>query len=178
MSTALNDQHGAQRALRTVLGRFATGVTVMTAVHGGARAGITVNSFTPLSLEPPLVMWCLRRASTSRPVFASASHFAVHVLAADQRDLAVRFAGPGDRFAGVTARTGPHGVPLLDGAVATLLCRRGRLVPAGDHLVLVGTVVTHSGRPGPALIFHDGDYLTSSPTDTPAQHRAGLSSAG
>ncbi|MDF9816912.1 flavin reductase family protein [Streptomyces sp. SPB162] len=147
-----------QRPLRSVLGRFATGVAVVTAVRRGRPAGLTVNSFTSLSLDPPLVLWCLNRASTHRAAFTAAPHFAVHLLGADQRELAIRFAGPGDRFDRLSTRPGPHGVPLLDGTIGTLICRRDRIVPAGDHLVLIGEVLDHHAEPGAPLLFLDGRF--------------------
>lgn len=149
---------GGRRALRDVLGRYATGVAVVTTWHQGRPAGVTVNSLTSVSLDPPLVLWCLNAASGSRRAFTEAAHFAVNVLAATQRDLAVRFTGPGDRFAALPVHTGPHGLPLLPGAIAVLLCRRAQVLPAGDHLVLLGTVTDHSSSPGPALLFADGAY--------------------
>jgi flavin reductase (DIM6/NTAB) family NADH-FMN oxidoreductase RutF len=121
-------------------------------------AGLTVNSFTSLSLEPPLILWCLNRASGCRAAFTTAGYFAVNVLAADQYETALGFAGPGDRFAGRACRTGAHGLPLLERTVGTLICRRDRIVPAGDHLVVIGEVLDHSARPGAPLLFVDGAY--------------------
>ena len=152
------DQH---RALRDVLGRFATGVTVITTRYGGQWLGLTVNSFTALSLEPPLVLWCLRRKSATCAAFVTTEHFAVNILAADQRNLAEQFAARGERFAGVAARAGPHGLALLDGTVGALICRRNRVFPAGDHVVLIGSVMHYNARPGPSLLFLDGTYHTS-----------------
>jgi len=150
---------GARAALRGTLGRYATGVTVVTARHGARAAGVTVNSFTSVSLEPPLVMWCLHRRSRSLPLFARAGSFAVNVLGSGQRDLAARFAGPGDRFQGVPLRRTAHPMPLLAGTVATLVCSLTRLVPVGDHVLLIGEVLDHRASPGPPLLFHDGSYL-------------------
>jgi flavin reductase (DIM6/NTAB) family NADH-FMN oxidoreductase RutF len=160
-----------QRVLRDVLGRYATGVTIVTTVHDGQMAGLTVNSFSALSLEPPLVLWCLRRESASYRAFAAAGHFAVNVLAADQRDLAIRFAGRGERFQGTPVRPGRYGLPLLSGTVAVLVCRRERLIPAGDHAILVGAVLDHELRTGLALLFLDGEYHTG-PASTRIAARA------
>jgi flavin reductase (DIM6/NTAB) family NADH-FMN oxidoreductase RutF len=146
------------RALRDVLGRFATGVTVLTTVYRGSATGLTVNSFTSVSLEPPLVLWCLRRSSACRPAFASASHFAVNILAAQQQELAARFAGPGDRFSHLPVRVGPFGLPLFDHAIGMLICRRDRIMPAGDHIVLLGRVLNCWARAGAPLMFLDGAY--------------------
>ncbi|MFR9797283.1 flavin reductase family protein [Streptomyces sp. MS06] len=148
-----------ERALRDVLGRYATGVTVVTCAGApGGPAGLTVNSFTSVSLDPPLVLWCLALSSRARPAFTAAEYFAVNVLAAGQRDLAARFAGPGDRFRGLAVRSGPHGEPLLPGAAATLCCRRSGLVPAGDHLLLLGAVEQHTRTGRRVLLFADGAY--------------------
>jgi flavin reductase (DIM6/NTAB) family NADH-FMN oxidoreductase RutF len=150
---------GQHRTLRSVLGRFATGVTVITTLHGGGQwVGLTVNSFTSLSLEPPLVLWCLHRKSATLTAFVAAKHFAVNVLAADQRNLAERFAGRSERFAGVALRTGRYGLPLLEGTVGTLICHRDRLIPAGDHVVLIGSVLDYDARQGPPLLFLDSTY--------------------
>lgn len=148
----------ARRPLRDVLGRYATGVTVVTTRWQAGPAGLTVNSFTSLSLEPPLILWCLNRVSGSRAAFTAARHFAVNVLAADQYETALGFAGPGDRFAGRAYRTGAHGLPVLERTVGTLICRRERIVPAGDHLVVIGEVLEYSAGPGAALLFVDGAY--------------------
>ncbi|MEU8588403.1 flavin reductase family protein [Streptomyces sp. NPDC048664] len=149
----------AGRALRAVLGRYATGVAVVTCRGaGGEPAGMTVNSFTSVSLDPPLILWCLARSSRGLPAFTAAEHFAVHVLAADQRDLAARFSGPGDRFAGLATVPGPHEEPLLPGAAATLCCRNAGIVPAGDHLLLLGAVEHHARTARRALLFADGAY--------------------
>jgi flavin reductase (DIM6/NTAB) family NADH-FMN oxidoreductase RutF len=149
----------ARAALRSTLGRYATGVTVVTATHRGRAAGVTVNAFTSVSLHPPLVMWCLRRGSRSLPLFVGAGSFAVNVLGSGQRDLAARFAGPGDRFHGVPLRRTAHPMPLLAGTVATLVCSLTRLVPAGDHVLLIGEVIDHRASSGPPLLFHDGRYV-------------------
>lgn len=149
------------RALRNVLGRFATGVTVITTLHRGQQVGLTVNSFTSLSLEPPLVLWCLHRKSATHTAFAAAKHFAVNVLAADQRKLAERFAGRGERFTGVALRAGRYGLPLLDGTVGTLICRRDQLIAAGDHVVLIGSVLDYDAHQGPPLLFLDSTYHAS-----------------
>jgi flavin reductase (DIM6/NTAB) family NADH-FMN oxidoreductase RutF len=149
---------GGHRQLRDVLGRFPTGVTVMTTVHHGVRAGVTVNSFTSLSLDPPLVLWCLHRDSATMPAFTSAADFAVNILAAGQQDLAIRFASRGERFHGVATHDGPGGLPLLDATVGTVICRRDRIFPAGDHIVFIGVVRDYLASPGSPLLFVDGGY--------------------
>jgi flavin reductase (DIM6/NTAB) family NADH-FMN oxidoreductase RutF len=148
----------AARRLRDVLAKFPTGVAVVTTVHRGHPVGLTVNSFTSVSLAPPLVLWCLGRGSRCRPAFRAAPHFAVNILAAAQHRLAVRFAGPGNRFAGTATHPGPGGVPLIEGAAACLVCRTRRLVTAGDHMIVIGEVIDHGMRADPPLMFTAGDY--------------------
>src|SRR6185369_10777126 len=102
---------------RAALGMFATGVTIVTArTADGGTVGLTANSFNAVSLQPPLVLWSLSRSAGSMPAFARGSHYAIHILAANQRALAERFASKGiDRFQGVPWHEGVSGAPLLDG---------------------------------------------------------------
>ncbi|MCY1143622.1 flavin reductase family protein [Actinoplanes sp. Pm04-4] len=150
------------RALRDALGTFATGVTIITmAAPDGSPGGLTVNSFTSVSLDPPLVLWCLRRRSRWRPVLAAAGRFAVNVLASHQRQESRRFAGrdesPFDRTAW---QPGPDGVPLIDGALAHFVCRKRQDVDAGDHVIILGEVEGFSVGEGEPLVFHGGGYFT------------------
>ncbi|MGC5013434.1 flavin reductase family protein [Streptosporangium sp. DT93] len=147
--------------MRDALGQFATGVAVITAVTGrGDRLGVTVNSFTSVSLDPPLVLWCLSRRAPSAPAFAEAGRFAVNVLAADQEHLSRRFATPlPDKFAGVETRLTPAGVPVLAGTLAHFACRTVTTYEGGDHLIFVGEVEHFHGTPGgEPLVFHSGTY--------------------
>lgn len=162
----------AHLALRDALGRYATGVAVLTCTDPHGRpAGVTVNSFTSVSLEPPLVLWCLARTSGSRAAFTGAGHFTVNVLAAGQRELAVRFSGPGDRFADLPLPLGPLGDPVVPGAAATLCCRLTRVVPAGDHLILLGAVEGHTAAPSPVLLFADGAFHEGPAPRSPRDRR-------
>ncbi|MFF5176269.1 flavin reductase family protein [Micromonospora sp. NPDC000089] len=161
---------------RAVLRRQAATVTVVTAVARGTdpaclggigaplRAGFTATSFTSVSLDPPLVSFCLGVASSSWPVLARAEYVAVHLLAADQREAARVFATSGiDRFAAYPGWTvGPYGLPLLDGVLARLLCRVVRRVPAGDHtLVLAEPLALGPGVDADPLVHHRGGYTTA-----------------
>lgn len=149
------------RQLRDVLGSFATGVAVVTTrAADGQPVGITVNSFASVSLDPPLVLWSAQRGVWPFDVFATASHYAVHVLAADQRDLSDRFAGiDPDRFDGIAHQWGVGDLPLLEGCAARLQCRVQARHAGGDHLVLVGRVLVAEHRAGCApLVFHGGRY--------------------
>ena len=148
------------QALRAALGRFATGVTIVTCIDSQAqRVGLTANSFSALSLDPPLVLWSLRRASPSLAAFRDASHFAVNVLAADQHHLSRQFSTPApDKFAGVPATEGPGGVPLLDGVIARFTCRHLRNHDGGDHVIFIGEVERFEEFEAEPLVFHSGFY--------------------
>ncbi|MBQ1047764.1 flavin reductase family protein [Micromonospora sp. C51] len=165
---------------RAVLRRQAATVVVVTAVAPGTRgpaclgglgelvrAGFTATSFTSVSLDPPLVSFCLGHASSSWPVLARADHVAVHLLGAGQRDAARVFATSGiDRFAAYPDWSpGPFGVPLLDGVLALMLCRVVHRVPAGDHTVVIAEpLALGPGADGDPLVYHRGAYTTAEPT--------------
>ncbi len=151
---------------RAALGMFATGVTIVTTrTPSGELVGLTVNSFNSVSLEPPLVLWSLSQRSMSAPFFQGASHYAVNVLAAGQRELALRFAAPvGDRWSGLEWRAGATGVPLIDGAVAHFECFNQSRHDAGDHIIFIGRVEHCGHRAGAApLLFHGGRFYTEHP---------------
>ena len=151
---------------RSALGMFATGVTIVTARSAdGQVIGLTANSFNSVSLDPPLVLWSLSRAAASLPVFSAGSHYAINVLAADQRTLAERFATRGaDRFGGVSFDQGAGGAPLLHGAAATFECFNRSRYEEGDHVIFVGEVERCTARAGAApLLFHGGRYYTEHP---------------
>ncbi len=157
---APNGQHLDSRALRTALGGFATGVTVVTCRDAaGAAVGLTVNSFNALSLEPPLVLWSLRLASPNLAAFDAATHFAINVLAEAQVDLSRRFASvqPG-KFDDGLWLDGTSGVPLLAGSVATFECEMASSQTAGDHRLYIGRVLTTATQSVPPLLFHGGRY--------------------
>lgn len=145
---------------------FATGVTVVTARDADGRLiGLTANSFNSVSLEPPLVLWSLALRAGSMPVFARGSHYAINILAADQVELAERFASKNvDRFAGVAWRPGLAGAPVLEGAAAVFECFNRSQYEEGDHVIFVGEVEHCTRREGASpLIFHGGRYYTELP---------------
>lgn len=152
------------RELRDALGCFATGIAVVTAcAPGGEFVGLTVNSFSSVSLEPPLVLWSLDRASPSLGAFSAASHYAVNVLAADQMALSQQFATrAADKFAGVDiAAVGAGGAPLLRGCCAWFECVNELRHDGGDHLIFLGRVARFAHEPGrPPLLYHGGRYRT------------------
>jgi 3-hydroxy-9,10-secoandrosta-1,3,5(10)-triene-9,17-dione monooxygenase reductase component len=148
-------------ALRQALGEFATGITVVTARGAdNTLAGLTVNSFASVSLDPPLVLWSLGLGSPSLPVFQTCSHFAVNVLAADQQAISQRFAQSGiDKFADQSWKVGAGGTALLDGCNAWFECRVDARHEGGDHLILIGRIEQFRRDPKPPLVFHRGRYV-------------------
>ena len=148
------------RELRNALGSFATGVTVVTTTEAdGRRAGLAVNSFASVSLEPPLILWSLAHTSSVYAVFAEAEHFVVNVLTAAQEELSNTFAAKAeDRFAGLEVTEGVGGVPLLPDCAAYFECRTEARHLGGDHTIIVGRVERFSYEPAPPLLFHGGRY--------------------
>lgn len=147
------------RSLRDAFGAFATGVTIVTTRSpSGTVCGVTANSFSSLSLDPPLVLWSLGANASSFPVFEAAAHFVVHVLADDQDVLARRFATSGiDRFSGLALEDGPHGIPLIPDVAARFDCRTLYRNWGGDHVIYVGQVDHHVHSPERRpLLFHAG----------------------
>jgi flavin reductase (DIM6/NTAB) family NADH-FMN oxidoreductase RutF len=144
--------------MRTATGAWATGVAVVTAAHpDGRRAGLVMVSLAPVSQEPPLVLWSVDRGSGSLDVWLEAGGYALHLLAADQEELAWRFARKGDgKFAGLDIRSGLVGAPLLDGVAATIECEMHAQHDGGDHVILVGRVVAASVTDRPPLLMHAG----------------------
>lgn len=151
---------------RAALGQFATGVTIVTARDAnGHLVGLTANSFNSVSLTPPLVLWSLTHQSSTMAGFRSATHYAINVLAADQRLLAERFARRGiDRFEGTAWRPGLTGAPVIEGAVAVFECRHRSQHDEGDHLIFVGEVAHCRRRVGVGpLVFHGGRFFSDLP---------------
>ncbi|GIG88446.1 flavin reductase family protein [Plantactinospora endophytica] len=148
---------------RALLRRQAAAVTVVTAA-GQPPVGFTATSFTSVSLDPPLVSFCLSRTSSSWPTVARTGHVAVHLLAQGQHEVARTFATSGiDRFASHPGwRPGPYGVPLLDGPVAWLVCRVVERVVAGDHAIVLAEPLTgeHTEDGDAPLLYHMGRYAS------------------
>lgn len=160
----LDGSHDA-RQLRTALGRFPTGVTIITTCTGqGKLEGLTANSFAALSLEPPLVLWSLSRKSASLDSFVQAGHFAINVLGAAQASLSHQFATPrAHKFERAAFTPGLNGAPLLDGALASFECSTEHSLDGGDHLLFVGRVRRIRYGHGDPLIFNAGSYCTTLP---------------
>ena len=153
------------RPLRNALGRFTPGLTIITCVDGaGAFVGLTANSFNSLSLDPPLVLWSLRRSSPSLAAFRAAPRFAVNVLAESQIELSRSFASKvAHRFADGPWRRGDDGVPVLSGAAACFLCETASHQEAGDHELFIGRVLHMSDSHEPPLLFQGGRYRRLGP---------------
>ena len=151
-------------ALRGALGRFTTGVTIVTCVdrNGDDRAGfvgLTANSFSALSLDPPLVLWSLRQSSPSLDAFVRADRFAINVLAESQVDLSRRFAARvDDKFDAGQWTLGPHGAPVLAGCAAVFECATASQQVAGDHRLFIGRVLAFTDAALSPLVFQSGHY--------------------
>jgi flavin reductase (DIM6/NTAB) family NADH-FMN oxidoreductase RutF len=150
---------------RRALGQFATGVAIITTRSKEGRSiGLTVNSFTSVSLDPPLVLWCLVRHSPNLTAFQEASHFAVNILAAVQHGLSQKFASPvPDKFEGVPMEEGKAKVPLLTGVAAQLVCRNAGQFDGGDHVIFLGHVEEYHRAEEKPLVFHSGRYRSVAP---------------
>ena len=150
------------RDFRSALGCFPTGVCLITALApDGRRVGLTANSFSSVSLDPPMVLWSLARSATSAPVFRDAEYFAINVLAAGDEALSSHFARPGaDKFAQYAGRftEGLAGVPVLQGAVATFECHSRHRYYGGDHIIVIGRVERYAHTDLKPLLFHRGGY--------------------
>ncbi len=150
------------RTLRDAFGGFMTGVTVVTTrAPGGAPVGFTANSFSSVSLDPPMLLVCSGRSLSSHDAFASCRHFAVSVLAEGQEDVSNVFAGfKGDRFARTAHSPDANGIPVIDGAVAQFSCRRAQSIPAGDHTILLGRITAFTHSDGLGLGYARGRYFS------------------
>jgi flavin reductase (DIM6/NTAB) family NADH-FMN oxidoreductase RutF len=148
-----------KRAYRAALGRYATGVTVVTAASDWGPVGITANSFASVSLDPPLVLWSPARASLRFAAFETAAHFAIHILASDQDATCNGFARDGAAFDNCDWDTDADGVPRILGCLARFSCERHAVYDGGDHAIVVGRVTRAQSRTdGAPLLFHDGGF--------------------
>ncbi len=147
-------------AFRAVLGHFATGVTIVTALDGDEPVGMACNSFASVSLDPPLVMFCAAKSSTTWPRIQHAGHFAVNVLGEDGEAMCRVFATKGaDRFSAVTHHRAVTGAPVLADALAYIDCETEAEHDAGDHVIVVGRVVELGyATEGKPLLFYRGGY--------------------
>jgi len=146
------------RDFRTALGKFATGVTIVTCDGPDGPVGITANSFASVSLDPPLVLWSPARASRRFPAFETADHYAIHVMGQHQRDICAGFARQGDAFDTCDWLRSDAGVPLIEGCLARFECTRSACHDGGDHLIIVGRVTNTTTGTGEPLLFSAGAY--------------------
>ncbi len=146
--------------LRRAMGRFATGVTVVTTrTPDGKYEGVTANSFNTVSLDPPLVLWSLGRNSASFEGFHAAKHFTVNVLGIGQLPLSRHFSTPKlDKLAGIDHTLGHGGSPVLTGSLAHFECETKSIIDGGDHVIFIGRVINASCREGDPLVFAKGGY--------------------
>ena len=145
---------------RNVLGRFASGVTVVTAVAAdGKDQGMTVSSFASVSLVPPLVLICIERTASAHEALTTTDEFVVNILSADQEQVARRFAIEGiDRFEGVAYGRARSGIPVLENVIGVIECRRTTLYSGGDHTIIVGEVEAARAENGKPLLYYRGGY--------------------
>jgi len=156
--------HDTRTALRSALGRFATGVTVISAqTTDGHVHCMTVNSFASLSLDPPLILWTLRSRSARYQTFSRTHAFSVSVLAETQIDLARKHAQPpADGFSERNWKAFLGGCPIIDGASAHFICKGHTEVNKGDHVILIGEVTEFAEYNHPPLLFMGGKYFSGS----------------
>ena len=157
-----------KRTLRDAFGSFATGVTIVTTSGAdGANIGLTANSFSSVSLDPPMVLWSLARTSSNIDAFRNGAHFAVHILSADQEALSARFASKVlDRFEGLAPDHGPDGIPLLQDCMARFVCKTAYQYEGGDHVIFLGEILDFSHSARKPLVFHGGRYGMLLPSQT------------
>lgn len=151
------------KEFRNALGMFATGITIVTTTTPeGEPVGMTANSFSSVSLDPPLVLWSVGEFAGSYGIFTQTNHFAVHILRKDQEALSNLFASRGeDKFGGLDWQPGEHGSPILPDYAACFQCTMEYTYPGGDHMILVGRVTAFDDRGDQeALLYFRGGYHT------------------
>ena len=163
----MSDQLFSDSYFRAALSSFATGVTVVTACEqSGQPVGMTASSFNSVSMDPPLILWSVTKTALSAPVYKAASHFAVHVLSAEQVELSNRFARSGsDKFSGLDYTQNANGCPQLAKCVARFDCQTWNVYEGGDHWIIVGLVLDIEKQNDDGLVFCDGSYATASPVN-------------
>lgn len=144
--------------LRAALGQFTTGVCVVTCAADDGPLGMTVNSFTSVSLNPPLILWCPAKVSLRHDAYISAEHFAIHILTAAQHPLALAFAREGGAFNACDWTEGGHGTPLIHDTCARFECAREQSIDAGDHTIVLGRVTRVTTQEATPLAFQAGHF--------------------
>ncbi len=152
--------------LKDAMSRFTTGVTVVTAQFEGHDYGMTCNSFNTVSLDPPMVMWCIRKSSQSHTAYTKGKGYVVNVLAADQQSLAMKFTQgtQAERFLGVETQNTPSGMQRINGAVAWFDCTLEQTVSAGDHDILIGRVQAVGTHDAAGLVYARRQFGVLHPT--------------
>lgn len=146
------------RAFRDALGRYPTGVTVVTVASAEGPMGFLANSFASVSMDPPLVLWSPAKSSSRFAHYSAAPHFSIHVLANEHGDWLTRFSRTGSGFHGLSHEVTAEGVPAIHGALARFDCAQHATHEGGDHLIVVGRVIRAAFRPGAPLVFSQGAY--------------------
>lgn len=151
---------GAQEdvSFRKALGQFGTGVTVVTAQTAKGPIGMTANSFSSVSMEPPLVLWCPAKSSSRYAAFIEAQHFAIHVMGVEHEGIALAFAKSGQAFDGLDLAFNAQGAPIFDACLARFECVTESIHAGGDHSIVVGRVMRAGFREGKALVFCQGRF--------------------
>ena len=149
--------------LRKALGNFGTGVTIVTTLASdGKPVGMTANSFSSVSLDPPIILWSLLKTSPSLQAFDDCGRFVINVLALDQVDLSKRFATPQpDKFSGVRYQAGLGGLPVLDNCASVFQCRTIQRMEVGDHILFLGEIEAYNHQDRATLLFCRGQYAQS-----------------
>ncbi len=149
--------------MRHALSKFATGVTIVTACDAhGQKVGMTASSFNSVSMDPPLILWSVRKNALSAEIFKTTENFSVHILSAGQKELSNQFARSGyDKFAGVDHTLDQNDVPLLTGALVRFDCKTWAVYEGGDHWIIVGHVKDLTTTDGDGLVFCNGFYTTT-----------------
>lgn len=162
--SAIEDEHrfvpnaDTARIFRNALGNFPTGVAVVTVDTPDGPIGMTVNSFSSVSLDPPLVLWSPAKTSSRHGLFTGASHFAIHVLSAQQGALSTRFTRGGLGFTELSWERNIEGVPVIPGTLSRFECARASIYDAGDHTIMIGHVLRAAHRDGEPLCFARGAF--------------------
>ncbi len=161
-------------ALRRALGKFATGIAIVTTeAESGKREGLTINSFASVSLDPPLVLWSLKRDALSLQTFIDSGTFIINILSAEQSDLSTHFARPqADKFAGIEHSPGANGCPKFPGCLAQFECETVEVLDGGDHAIFLGRVQKFAESSGMPLIYSEGKYCHILPVDQAASQTA------
>ncbi|ACT60542.1 flavin reductase family protein [Hirschia baltica] len=150
------------RAFRSALGSFSTGVTIVTTQSKDGPIGITANSFSSLSLNPALVMWAPAKQSSRYEAFINAEFFAIHVLTYEQKFVCDAFAKSKNKFEHCDYLLNEYNIPIINDCLSVFECKKHKIHDAGDHSIIIGEVLRARQKPGNALIFSQGSFISAS----------------